>query len=481
MVDAYPRVVDTYPRVVDTYPVMMAIDRETGRTRAETPSVFVVYLSEDEQLARSLVAALDHADIVTDSELALLPGDQWDVEIPRRLRSASIIAVLITENWALRGEVDPDWYAHEQVADAIDHARDEGKRVFPVVVNATKKHLPYGLKRTVAIQLAGVDDAALAKAVAEFERIIQDRPSDLDHESTTGTPSDRAGGAWWWPTLAVVAVAVGVWANLDSDEGPSPIGTDARLDASPTDAAIDTFQHPPPITRPLPMLPFEPDEPLEATPFRSAAVRLPPGTLVLGRLAGPQIMGHDVPPRDVTIDKSLWITTTPITRAQYRAVMGELPEPISFAATPPPTPPDDAPITWVDFDDAVRYCARLSDLEGLDDATRWRLPTEDEWEYACRTDTVSDTASPAAPNRAHLPPTGGPPNAWHLRDMLGVVNQWTSTPYPPDADVGPDSDRALRGGHHQTRPKRLVCSERWSEPPGHRSGFTGFRIVRTAP
>ena len=176
---------------------------------------------------------------------------------------------------------------------------------------------------------------------------------------------------------------------------------------------------------------------------------------------------------------------------------------------------DDSPINQVDYFDALKYCRRLSEAAGIPEdqmcypraeeigpkmrlrpghlgRTGYRLPTEEEWEYACRAGTTGDRYSGPSEDllphyewlkdtsRGHAWPVGRlKPNDLGLFDMLGNVNEWCHLSYTPrqpcDTDVSP---KVYRGSRYDQWPVDARSSERL-EAPSHRWITFGFRIART--
>jgi len=176
---------------------------------------------------------------------------------------------------------------------------------------------------------------------------------------------------------------------------------------------------------------------------------------------------------------------------------------------------DDHPVVLVSWNDAVEFCRWLSAKEGRN----YRLPTEAEWEYACRAGaqtryssgddpeslaTVANTADAKA--KARFPgweltisgndgyvftaPVGRyAPNSFGLYDLHGNVREWCadwfSTNYyvrsPSEDPTGPNDSgmRVLRGGCWNSRPQYSRSSDRGGCAPGDRSCVTGFRVVLT--
>jgi len=218
----------------------------------------------------------------------------------------------------------------------------------------------------------------------------------------------------------------------------------------------------------------------------------------------------EYPAHNVTLSNPFFISTTQITNAQY-----ELYDPnhrlmrgkggISNA--------DNDAVVFISWDDAAGYCEWLSEIEGLP----YRLPTEAEWEYACRAgtetlynigDRLPDGFQKINPdigpiffihwfNENHLPGeyridrSGStavhttPPNIWGLFDMHGNVEEWCMDwfgPYdktdqhdPPGAING--DFRVTRGGSHSQFVKLLTSANRGGSLPEARTPTIGFRIA----
>ena len=202
-----------------------------------------------------------------------------------------------------------------------------------------------------------------------------------------------------------------------------------------------------------------------------------------------------------------WIAEAPVTQAQYEALMGVNP---SVDKGP------EVPVNNVSWEDAVRFCNAISKREGRQvcyreegGGWRWdrradgyRLPTEAEWEYACRAGTKSAYSfgdDPAALGKYAWfdenskgdaqPVKRKRPNPWGLHDMHGNVWEWCWDwygPYsnePSDMPQGPDSgeDRVLRGGSFDYSARNLRSALRHRVRPSNRYWYYGFRCVRSSP
>ena len=235
-------------------------------------------------------------------------------------------------------------------------------------------------------------------------------------------------------------------------------------------------------------------------------VTVPGGRFLMGDDDEIDAAPHEVVLSPFYIDKNL------VTQAEYEKVTGENP---SRWKAP------DNPVEQVRWSDAVRYCNKRSELEGLEpcyDLQSWqcnfaadgyRLPTEAEWEYACRAGTKTayffgESASKLSnyawfeDNAGGKPrPVGGKPaNAWGLHDMHGNVWEWCNDFYQvdyyqqsPEKDPhGPETGetKVVRGGAWKFSADSCRSGYRYNENPGYADvcfGYDiyGFRCVRNAP
>ncbi len=216
-------------------------------------------------------------------------------------------------------------------------------------------------------------------------------------------------------------------------------------------------------------------------------VVIPAGRFLMGSPEEELDRHDDECSHEVQIADPFALSRYPITFADYdyfcRATHHEQPADEGWGR-------DTRPVIYVSWHDAMAYCRWLSERTGQ----YYRLPTEAEWEYACRAGTATafyygDTLTPEQANY-HLGQTSSvgqfPANVWGLHDMHGNVEEWVSSCY--DREYGgeeqhhaePDdrSPRAIRGGSWYTPLPALRSACRSSGYPDSRLPSLGFRIVR---
>ncbi len=206
--------------------------------------------------------------------------------------------------------------------------------------------------------------------------------------------------------------------------------------------------------------------------------------------AGTFTMGEDEDAHEVTLTKPFYIGVYEVTNAQWKQVMGNVPSNWKD---------DDRPVEQVSWEDAVEFCKKLSALPEERKAGRvYRLPTEAEWEYACRAGSTTDFSfgdkeallgdfawfSDNSGNSTH--PVGQKqPNAWGLYDMHGNVWEWCSDwygEYPQGSVTDPQgpsdaSGRVNRGGSWNFTAGHCRSAFRDGNGPSSRGSSLGFRLA----
>jgi len=239
---------------------------------------------------------------------------------------------------------------------------------------------------------------------------------------------------------------------------------------------------------------------------------VPGGTFVMGDVNGAP---DEFPESSVTIPNAFYMSRHEVTNAQYALfdpshdsayidARGKDRYTRGYPANEP-----DQPVVRVTWHQAMGFCRWLSEKTGHE----CRLPTEAEWEYACRagtatpwsfgpgTDGLRDVANindsslgswnwgryeSAYSDGARFSVAGGRyrPNAWGLFDMHGNVAEWTLStyrpyPYDPELDRAPDTDgmKVVRGGSWNDKWSYVRSASRWRYPPYQPVYNVGFRVV----
>jgi len=220
------------------------------------------------------------------------------------------------------------------------------------------------------------------------------------------------------------------------------------------------------------------------------------GTFEMGRDAGPP---QETPAHSVRVG-SFFMDRTEVTNAEYSQFVRETNHgaPGYWGGPKPPFGQEQWPVVTVSFDDANAFAAWRSKR----DKVTYRLPTEEEWEYAARNGTNGDLYpwGPAWKDKAAVlkevtpAPVGSRPdgkNKWGVVDLIGNVWEWTSSRvsvYPGNPVVIPDRMKewiAIRGGCYVSDPTRtdspVSSCMREFVPPGTKTTLLGFRLVRSGP
>jgi formylglycine-generating enzyme required for sulfatase activity len=249
-------------------------------------------------------------------------------------------------------------------------------------------------------------------------------------------------------------------------------------------------------------------------PGRASAASLaviPAGTFTMGSPVSENHRYRDEVQHRVSV-KSFLLEAHEVTQKSYREIMGI--NPSSFQG-------DNLPVEQVSWFDAVNYCNKRSIAEGLDpvyvingenvnwnrSANGYRLPTEAEWEYACRAGSSApfSTGNNITTNQANYNgtvgfPSYGPqgsfrertvtvgsflPNSWGLYDMHGNVYEWCwdwLAAYPDTASdyAGPASgtEKVARGGSWYHNVPNMRAAYRDASAPASKQPYLGFRVAR---
>ena len=221
-------------------------------------------------------------------------------------------------------------------------------------------------------------------------------------------------------------------------------------------------------------------------------VLIRPGTFAMGVFSNkPKAKGHQV-----TLTKAFYIQKTEVTQGQWRSIMGGNPSFFKECG-------DDCPVEQVSWNEVQQFIKRLNQREKT---TKYRLPTEAEWEYACRAGTQTPfsfgeclTSQEANYNGQYpflqcergiyrkkpISAKAFPANDWGLIGMHGNVWEWCqdwrgnylSNEVKNPAGPSEGSHRVIRGGSCYSMPSWVRTTNRGRFYPEFRYLLTGFRLV----
>ena len=311
-----------------------------------------------------------------------------------------------------------------------------------------------------------------------FGRTIRNLAATDIHHRSFMKPSPISG--------AIALSVLTLFAGCEQKSPPAPGNTNsAPAGSTPT-------THPTTTTHPV-------------TSANSSMVQIAGGKFLMGDKEEADATPHEV------IVSSFFMDINLVTQELFQKVMG---------SNPSRWKGDKNPVEQLRWADAVRFCNKRSELEGLQpcydpgtlkcnfDANGYRLPTEAEWEFACRAGTATayffgdhparlgDYAWTEKNSGGHPRPVGQKqPNPWGLYDITGNVWEWCNDYYkvdyyqesPRDNPRGPveGQNKVLRGGAWRFSAENCKSGYRYNENPGQADvcfGYDiyGFRCVRKA-
>jgi formylglycine-generating enzyme required for sulfatase activity len=357
-------------------------------------------------------------------------------------------------------------------------------------------------------------------------------PLERPPRSLGAAPKKARSSPWLWGLGITALLAIGVLGYLKGPgtRGANPDSVPAHAAAPPSDLRVpapgiaaksspDAGAAPsepapsperPPSAPGAPSRPSEekpPEPPKTAAPAQELALTLgnrvqleavliPAGKFRMG--ASEQELGwerDEGPMREITVSPAFYMGRYEVTQEQFEEVMGQNPSQFKGPRRP---------VESVSSYEAIEFCERLTKKSGR----RVRLPTEVEWEYACRAGTTGPFHFGASigADRANFDGRVGyggqrgslyrrttldvgsfPPNAFGLYDMHGNVGEWCLDYYDSRAyeksgtTPVPESpthfERVWRGGAYNDPPRRIRSAFREHFNPGGRDSFRGFRVV----
>ena len=202
---------------------------------------------------------------------------------------------------------------------------------------------------------------------------------------------------------------------------------------------------------------------------------------------GGYVRGEDDESHQVILTRGFYLGKYEVTQEEYEKVMGN--NPSEFQG-------EKFPVEMVSWNDAVAFCETLNKKERIPRGWAFALPTEAQWEYACRADTTTTYSwgNEITPQLANSKDSGlnktvevgsYSANPWGFFDMHGNVWEWTADwhgAYPRSSVIDPPgpsngSNRVRRGGSWNYGGSRLRSADRGLDYPGDRHNSVGFRVA----
>ncbi len=424
-----------------------------GGDKAKPVSLFCSYSHDDEPLRNKLgehLVALERAGLIEVwHDRNMLPGADLDNEIAQKLRTADVIVVLMSSSF-----IQSQYCYDIEFANAIERHNKGEARVLPVILRPCQwKMTP--LKDILAMPTDGVPVVEWANHDSAFNDIV-DGVKKLAQEIQSKGISAAGPAAAGAKSIACQP------AENAGEQRPRRVAESS--DPASRSAAGPQFR----IFRDI------------DAPWCPELVELPLGVFMAGT-NGPEHR-DEYPRRTVNIQRRFAIGRYPITFEEYDHFCDEMHRrnrPIDRIVY------DDEdwgrgrrPVINVSLQDAKGYVEWLSSETNRD----YRLPSEEEWEYACRagTETEYSCGDKITAKDANFSCTFGkvekttevgsyPPNPWGLFDMHGNVWEWV------------DGSGLIRGGSWQYADSYLRSAKRKPMPAGARLKDIGFRIARALP
>lgn len=416
--------------------------------------VFISYKREDRESVERIARAVEESGFSVWWDDRIGPQAEWDTQIEQAISQARAVIVL----WTPRS-VESKWVRAE-----AHHANERGCLI-PAILEPCAIPIAFSLNQTVNLsEWAGeANDRQWKKMMAWVEDVVRS--------------GRRSAGA----------------SQGDTDETLSRHGLigQTRSGEDIIDGAVVTAQTPGGTC-------------FADGPNLPAMRVIPAGAFAMGAGANdPDTLPSEKPQRMVNLASPFAISLYPVTQAEWTMVIQQADLP--YEAAIDPDLPQDAPVASVSWDAATDFAAALSQITG----ENYRLPSEAEWEFACRAGTTgpfgmrkpfgpdmanydtrvayqgSDTQSP----RDRVTSVGSyPANAFGLYDMHGNVREWVEDRWHEnyaDAPIGGlawieghSPMRVVRGGSWIDAPTILRSSARARATQTDAAPFIGFRLTR---
>ena len=449
--------------------------------------IFISYASEDRPRVEPLAKDLEDQGWSVWWDRTIPPGKTFDQVIEEAINAARCVVVV----WS-KISIKSDWVKEEA------NLGKQRKILVPAKIDAVDPPLGFG-----RIQAADLTDWEIEKNHAGFEVFLsaisnivkpqqQEKSEEVKAEIKSDTPHPgKIKPPELKPDSTAIAETEPLKARKTSNALKFGLLTGAALLLI---AGIALWLSSQPNGKVV-------LEKVYTNDFGMKFVLIPAGSFTMGSKISPveikdkyggkaKFYEDERPPHSVEITRSFYLQSTEVTQGQWIRVMGSNPSAHENCG--------DCPVDSVSWYDAQKFIDKLNETAS---GGRYRLPTEAEWEYACRagsntefsfgdeTTELGEYAWYANNSEGRTHPVGQKrPNAWDLYDMHGNAKEWCQdwwAEYNPGQQAdpkGPDEgfphfQRVLRGGSWKDNPRLIRSAHRRHGAPENKYNFVGFRIA----
>jgi formylglycine-generating enzyme required for sulfatase activity len=462
----------------------------------EDPYIFVSYARLDKAFVYNTLQILHDAKVNVWYDEGIPPSTEWVEEIAQAIKKSSLFVLFMS----------PQAVSSRFVRNEISYAVSLDKNILTIYLEETL--LPEGLslnlqpfqslevsdpdwlqKASLAIQTQINEE--VGGNLVEFKTDIADIPSiDLGEqlwshwERAMRTQGTRHGLKIPKKIKVLDDTLPPPSTGIEEDEGilPKP-----NLEPSPDRTTAGRTRHPWTVK-------VEVSEDKTSTgvqkvfedPYAGSFMWIPPGEISIW-------VPYAEEQRVVRVTQGFWMAKYPVTQEVYQSIMGQNP---SSAESPAEALEEHLPVNNVSWLDAVSFCKALTTLSRnnhtLPQNSEYRLPTEVEWEYACRAGSTSCYYFGDDPNellmhgwfksnsQKRIHPVGmKAPNPWGLHDLYGNVREWVGNSFVNTLlnDSDQDEFRISRGGGYMKTASECKSASRSTNSLHHRFRNLGFRLA----
>ena len=448
------------------------------------------------------------------------PGDKWREEIETALAAAKVALLLVSSDF-----LASEFVTNSELPQLLTAAEEEGLRILwvplrPSLVRCTPIYAYQGLGDP-GRPLARMDPVEQEEALVEIALAIQ--KALAPHQNSPSAAAKTRGDSAGRPRQAAAPRS---GSSVLAGAERQPVAADRSGAVQPEMAQPETAEPP---AAPVPLQRFSTStcllrqeggrwsmerRPLQVEGYREdlgegvalTMVKIPAGSFLMGSpKAESERLEREGPQHEVTLG-SFFMAQTPITQAQWRAVAGWQKVERDLEPDPPNFKGANRPVEQVSWFDALEFCRRLNQRTGQ----RYGLPSEAQWEYACRAGSTTSfhcgaTLTPELANydgnhvygngpkgtyrQQTIEVASYPANGWGLHDLHGNVWEWCEDHWHASYDFAPGDDqpwlipaavdnelRLLRGGSWSGPPTNCRSAFRYNVHPGYRCINVGFRV-----